>query len=78
MAMVHRDLGVVYAEAGRKEDAEAELLKAIALDPGDVSPHWRLGQAVSVDGKERRGEGRVRYRERDEQGKRAASRLRRR
>jgi len=44
MAMVHRDLGVVYAEAGRKEDAANELLQAIALDPKDVSPHWRLGR----------------------------------
>ncbi len=44
MAMVHRDLGVVYAEAGRKEDAANELLQAIVLDPKDVSPHWRLGK----------------------------------
>ena len=51
MAMVHRDLGVVYAEAGRKEDAANELLQAIALDPKDVSPHWRLGKLYQSMGK---------------------------
>ncbi len=51
MAMVHRDLGVVYAEGGRKEDATNELLKAIALDPKDVSPHWRLGKLYQSMGK---------------------------
>jgi tetratricopeptide (TPR) repeat protein len=51
MAMIHRDLGVVYAEAGRKEDAANELLQAIALDPKDVSPHWRLGKLYRSMGK---------------------------
>ncbi len=51
MAMVHRDLGVVYAEAGRKEEAANELVKAIALDPKDVSPHWRLGKLYQSMGK---------------------------
>jgi tetratricopeptide (TPR) repeat protein len=51
MAMVHRDLGVVYAEDGRKEDAARELLQAIALDPKDVSPHWRLGKLYQSMGK---------------------------
>jgi len=51
MAMVHRDLGVVYAEAGRKEEAANELLEAIALDPKDVSPHWRLGKLYQSMGK---------------------------
>ncbi len=51
MAMVHRDLGIVYAEAGRKEEAANELLKAVALDPKDVSPHWRLGKLYQAMGK---------------------------
>ena len=51
MAMVHRDLGVVYAEAGRKEEAANELLRAIALDPRDVSSHWRLGKLYQSMGK---------------------------
>jgi tetratricopeptide (TPR) repeat protein len=56
MAMVHRDLGVVYAEAGRKEDAANELLQAIALDPKDVSPHWRLGKLYRSMGKKAEAE----------------------
>ena len=51
MAIVHRDLGVVYAEAGRKEEAANELLQAVALDPKDVSPHWRLGKLYQAMGK---------------------------
>jgi tetratricopeptide (TPR) repeat protein len=51
MAMLHRDLGVVYAEVGRKEDAANELLQAIALDPKDVAPHWRLGKVYQSMGK---------------------------
>ncbi len=50
-AMVHRDLGVVYAAAGRNDEAASELLKAIALDPKDVSPHWRLGKLYQSMGK---------------------------
>ena len=50
-AMVHRDLGIVYAEAGRKDEAVAELQKAISLDPKDVSPHWRLGKLYQAMGK---------------------------
>jgi tetratricopeptide (TPR) repeat protein len=56
MAMVHRDLGVVYAEGGRKEDAANELLQAIALDPKDVSPHWRLGKLYRSMGKKEQAE----------------------
>jgi tetratricopeptide (TPR) repeat protein len=50
-AMIHRDLGIVYAEAGRKDDAVAEFLEAIALDPKDVTPHWRLGKLYQAMGK---------------------------
>jgi tetratricopeptide (TPR) repeat protein len=51
LAMVHRDLGIVYAEAGRNDEAAAELLKAVALDPKDISPHWRLGKLYQAMGK---------------------------
>jgi tetratricopeptide (TPR) repeat protein len=56
MAMVHRDLGVVYGEAGRKEEAANELLQAIVLDPKDVSPHWRLGKLYRSMGKKEEAE----------------------
>ncbi len=51
MSMVHRDLGVVYSETGRKEDAARELLMAISLDPKDVAPHWRLGKLYQSMGR---------------------------
>ncbi len=41
----------MYAEAGRQEEAVNELIKAIALDPKDVSPHWRLGRLYRSMGK---------------------------
>ena len=50
-AMVHRDLGVVYASAGRNGEAAQELLKAIELDPKDVSSHWRLGKLYQAMGR---------------------------
>jgi tetratricopeptide (TPR) repeat protein len=59
MAMVERDLGVVYAEAGRKDEAARELLKAIELDPSDVSPHWRLGKLYQSMG--RRDEAKAQF-----------------
>jgi tetratricopeptide (TPR) repeat protein len=42
--MEHLDLGIVYADAGRKQDALRELQTAIKLDPKNVSAHWRLGR----------------------------------
>ena len=50
-AMIHRDLGIVYSQAGRREDAVAELRQAIALDPKDVTPHYRLGKLYQSMGK---------------------------
>ena len=50
-ALVHRDLGIIYAEEGRKDDAISELQKAIELDPKDVSPHWRLAKLYQSTGK---------------------------
>jgi tetratricopeptide (TPR) repeat protein len=50
-SLVHRDLGIVYAAAGRNDEAVKELLKAIALDPADVSPHWRLAKLYQSMGR---------------------------
>jgi tetratricopeptide (TPR) repeat protein len=50
-ALVHLDLGIVYAEQGRKEDAISEFQKAIELDPKDVAPHWRLARLYQSTGK---------------------------
>lgn len=43
-AMGHLDLGIVYADDGRKPDALRELQTAAKLEPGNVNAHWRLGR----------------------------------
>jgi len=50
-ALVHLDLGIVYGEQGRKDEAISELQKAIALDPKDVAPHWRLAKLYQSTGR---------------------------
>lgn len=47
----HLDLGILYADAGRSEDAQRELMEAGKLDPGDVNVHWRLGRLYRSMGK---------------------------
>jgi tetratricopeptide (TPR) repeat protein len=44
ISMAQLDLGIVYADAGRNEDALRRLKAAEALKPGDVNVHWRLGR----------------------------------
>jgi len=43
-AMGHLDLGIVYADDGRKPDALRELQTAAKLEPSNVNAHWRLGR----------------------------------
>ena len=43
-AMAHRDLGIVYADLDRKQEALREFQAAIKLAPNDVNAHWRLGR----------------------------------
>jgi tetratricopeptide (TPR) repeat protein len=50
-AMLHRDLGIVLASEGKREEAATELLRAIALDPKDSAPHWRLARLYQSMGK---------------------------
>jgi tetratricopeptide (TPR) repeat protein len=49
--LVHLDLGVVYVEAGRPNDALRELLAAEKLKPNDVNIHWRLARVYRLLGK---------------------------
>ena len=42
--MAHRDLGILFADQGRKEDALAEFQAAIKINPSDVNAHYRLGR----------------------------------
>jgi Flp pilus assembly protein TadD len=50
-SMEHLDLGIVYTDEGRKEDALAELETAARLAPDDVNVHWRLGRLYHSMGK---------------------------
>jgi tetratricopeptide (TPR) repeat protein len=47
----HLDLGIVYSEAGRNEDALRELMAAEKLTPDDVNVHWRLARLYRTLGK---------------------------
>jgi len=44
IAMQHLDLGIVYADTGRKEDARAQFEAAIKLSPKNVNAHYRLAR----------------------------------
>ncbi|MGA9668515.1 MAG: tetratricopeptide repeat protein [Terracidiphilus sp.] len=49
--LAHLDLGILYADAGRKEDALRELKEAAKVAPEDVTVHWRLGRLLKTMGK---------------------------
>lgn len=49
--LAHLDLGILYADAGRKEDALKEMKEAARLAPEDVDVHWRLGRLYRTMGK---------------------------
>jgi tetratricopeptide (TPR) repeat protein len=45
------DLGIVYADAGRNEEALRELKAVAQLDPSDANVHWRLFRLYRSMGK---------------------------
>jgi tetratricopeptide (TPR) repeat protein len=49
--LIHLDLGVLYADAGRKDDALKEMKEAAQLAPEDVNVHWRLGRLYRLMGR---------------------------
>jgi len=49
--LVHLDLGIVYSDAERNQDALHELTIAAKLAPNDVNVHWRLGRLYRTMGK---------------------------
>jgi tetratricopeptide (TPR) repeat protein len=51
IGLVHLDLGVVYTEADRKEDALRELTVAAHYEPDDVNVHWRLARLYRAMGR---------------------------
>lgn len=44
LALAHLDLGILLQEAGRSDEALAEMQSAVRMDPKDVNAHWRLGR----------------------------------
>ena len=44
IAMQHLDLGIVYADGDRKQDAKNEFEAAIKLAPMNVNAHYRLAR----------------------------------
>jgi len=51
LELAHLDLGILYADVGRQEDAVRELVVAAKLAPQDVDAHWRLGRLYRAMGK---------------------------
>jgi tetratricopeptide (TPR) repeat protein len=51
IAKAHVDLGILYAGAGRREEAVREFKAAIKLAPNDQDPHWRLARLYQSMGK---------------------------
>ncbi len=49
--LAHLDLGVLYDDAGRQDEALRELKIAEALNPGDQNVHWRLGRFYQATGR---------------------------
>ena len=57
--LAHLDLGIVYSEAERNEDALRELIVAAKLAPQDVNVHWRLARLYRSMG--RKDEAKVEF-----------------
>lgn len=51
LGLANLDLGIIYSETGRNEDALRELTAAAKLMPDDVNVHWRLGRLYRTMGK---------------------------
>ena len=51
ITLAHVDLGLLYSEAGKKDEALAELKTAESLSPNDVNVHWRLARFYQAAGR---------------------------
>jgi tetratricopeptide (TPR) repeat protein len=51
LPLTYLDLGIVYSETGRNDDALHQLTKAAKLMPNDVDVHWRLARLYLATGK---------------------------
>jgi tetratricopeptide (TPR) repeat protein len=51
LSLAHLDLGILYTDVGRNEDALREMQQAAKLAPNDVNVHWRFGKLLRTMGK---------------------------
>lgn len=51
LELAHLDLGILYFDAGRRDEALRQLIAAEKVDPEDVSVHWRLARIYQAMGK---------------------------
>jgi tetratricopeptide (TPR) repeat protein len=51
LELAHLDLGVLYLNAGRRDEALQELKVAAKLSPNDVNVHWRLARLYQTMGR---------------------------
>ena len=58
---MHYNMAVIYAKEGRLDEAEAEYLKALRIDPTDADIHYNLGILYDQDLK-KPGEAVIHYR----------------
>ncbi|MGA9069684.1 MAG: tetratricopeptide repeat protein [Terracidiphilus sp.] len=50
ISLIPLDLGILYADADRRDDALRELKLAEQMDPNDQNVHWRLGHLYQLTG----------------------------
>ncbi len=51
LSLAHLDLGIIYSDSGKNEDAMRELTLSAKLNPSEVNVHWRLGRLYRALGK---------------------------
>jgi tetratricopeptide (TPR) repeat protein len=51
LELAHLDLGILYLNAGRRDEALQELKVAAKLSPNDVNVHWRLARLYQTMGR---------------------------
>jgi tetratricopeptide (TPR) repeat protein len=51
IGLAHLDLGILFGDAGRSNDALRELKIAVKLEPDDQNVHWRLARFYKAAGR---------------------------
>jgi len=51
LSLARLDLGILYADAGRSDEALFEMREAVRLAPDEASPHWHLARLYRTMGR---------------------------